>query len=403
MKHGFICLLLINLSGYSGVNAEQVFRFTAYNNPDHADSIHPTLLAKASADKTDPVSYRAKDINNFPVQELMSRKLASKGALGITKKGRPVDAFYFPGESDRKALVIGGVHGSELSAIEIARNLVTLLEKESRIHYNVVVIPCLFPDNEATALTSKEGAKKMFNNGRYTTKLSVDPNRQMPPLGRSFNDEDPTDYIGRPIEVENQLLLQLINEYKPDRIVNLHAIHNINQAGIFADPRTDYQGYALGFESDSVLAIQMAKFIYERGGNVAGNRLDNSPTALYYNDPAIAPEGEPQSRNMEGAKLPLDRGLGVSLGSWASTAVCDSLHASANRTAMRLITVEFPGYKRPADYSDIKEQAYYKELLGLYVTAMLKYFFAPGLEEQKTDPCLCKGKMPGTDLMSNRN
>jgi hypothetical protein len=319
----------------------------------------------------------------------MSRKLASRGQLGFTKKGRPVNAYYFPGESDKKALVIGGVHGSELSAIEMARNLVMLLEKENRLHYNVVIIPCLFPDNEATALSIKEGTKKVFNNGRYTTKVSVDPNRQMPPLGKSFNHEHPVDFIGRPIEEENQFLLQLINDYQPDRIVNLHAIHNISQAGIFADPRTDYKGYALGFESDSTLAIQMARFIYERGGNVAGNHLDNIPTALYYNDPAIAPEGEYQSRNMEGAKLPLDRGQGVSLGSWASTAVCDSIYPSSNRIAMRLITVEFPGYKRPGDYTDAKEQAYYKEVLDLYVAAIMKYFFSPTFEEQKIDPCLC--------------
>jgi hypothetical protein len=63
--------------------------------------------------------------------------------------------------------------------------------------------------------------------------------------------------------------------------------------------------------------------------------------------------------------------------------------------------VEFPGYKRPADYTDPKDQAYYQEVLDLYVASIIKYFFAPGFEEEKIDPCLCKGKNSGTELMTN--
>ena len=59
---------------------------------------------------------------------------------------------------------------------------------------------------------------------------------------------------------------------------------------------------------------------------------------------------------------------------------------------MRLLTVEYPGYKRPQDYTDSNDREYQKELLDIYTSAIFKYFFAPGLEEQKTDPCLCNNK-----------
>ena len=64
------------------------------------------------------------------------------------------------------------------------------------------------------------------------------------------------DAHGRLIEKENALLLQLIQSFAPERIVNIHAIKDSTKAGIFADPRTDCDGRALGFASDSTLAVE---------------------------------------------------------------------------------------------------------------------------------------------------
>ena len=400
MRNRFMLLMLSALLCVQLMRAGQPASFASYRGRLSTDSIHPNSVVNKQATGSSPVIFNEKGLSNFPVNDFMLKRVVSKGHLGLSKKARPVDAYYFPGSSEKKALVIAGVHGSELSAIEMARNLVSILEKTPGVHYHVVVIPSLFPDNEVAALKPTEAGKNIYNYGRYTTKNSVDPNRQMPALGKPFSSEYPVDYHGRPIEEENQLLLQLIHEYQPDRILNLHAIRNINQAGIFADPRTDYQGFAFGFDSDSLLAISMARFIYEQGGNVAGNHLDGNPTALYYNDPGIVTAGTFQSRNLEGAKLPLERGQGISLGSWASTAVCDSLLPAYNRPAMRLLTVEYPGYKRPQDYAEVEDRAYHQELLNLYTSAIFKYFFAPGLEEQKTDPCRCNNKSLGQELLT---
>lgn len=273
-------------------------------------------------------------------QRILNSNGSSKIILGYSSEQRPVEAWYFAGTSNERALVVGGMHGSELSSSEVANKLIELLYSGERPYYNVIIIPVLFPDNAASAL--KPVKPGVTNKGRYTTEWHPDPNRQMPTLGKAFKIENALDHAGRNIENENRILLQLIQEFQPSRIVNLHAIRDVSKAGIYADPRTDCKGVAVGFNEDSTLAISMAQYIYSHGGRVPGNKIDKQVTALYYNDPPAAGKGRVQKRNLHGSPLPGNRGYGVSLGGWASTAVCDE---KFSREAIMLITVEFPGYK----------------------------------------------------------
>ncbi|HUQ97337.1 MAG TPA: hypothetical protein VM010_06705 [Chitinophagaceae bacterium] len=293
--------------------------------------------------------------------------------IGYTKKARPVTAYYFPGRSTARALVIGGVHGTELAAIEVGKQLVAQLAAGDTPYYNVLVIPSLFPDNAAMAIAQISTLGSEKNIGRYSHAEAPDPNRQMPGLGTPYNAVTNRDYLGRVIEYENTLLLQTIQLYKPQRIVNIHAIRDTALGGVYADPRTDAAGLALTFESDSSLAVQMALFIEQNDGTAPGNQLATTPTALYYKDPPVAPPGQWQKRNCHGSNLPNDRGRGVSLGSWASTAVWDSSHPTNNRAAIRMLTMEFPGYKRPQDYSAM-QQPYYQNQVRAYASAIRHVF-----------------------------
>ncbi len=369
-RTAFLWINLVCLS--AGVLAQTAGIFltsAAFGNiaPSPADSVLPVF--QGSTTGTRPLSFTSLLASNSPVAGQKAVQLT----LGYSRQNRPIAAYYIPGKTDKRALIIGGVHGSELASIEVVKKVVEDLRSGVEPYYSVVVIPCLFPDNAATAAAQKKEIGSTKNIGRYTHAAAADPNRQMPPMGSAFNEAHPFDFEGRLIENENQLLLQLIEAFRPQRIVNVHAIRNIAKAGIFADPRTDCKGLALGYRSDSLLAIAMAQHIAAQGGNVAGNALDSMANALYHNDPEIAPAGQLQKRNLRGSLLNKNLGSGVSLGTWASTAVCDTVQLHKSRNPMRVITVEFPGNKRPADYTEAEKKEHEKQV-QLYASAISQVF-----------------------------
>lgn len=262
--------------------------------------------------------------------------------LATTAHRRPIVAFFFPGRSDDRALVIGGVHGSELSAIEVVEHLIETLQiVPLQPHYNVIVIPRLFPDNAAVAEAHPEAIGSPANLGRYTTGSQVDSNRQFPPLGRAFDPAQPVDAQGRLIELENQLLLNLIQQFRPGRIAAVHAIREPEMAGIFADPRTDVAGHAVGFAPEARLALAMAHYARQGGANVPSNHLDSTaPNAVYPLDPPVVAAGLPQPRQT---------GSGVSLGGWGSQAIADKAHPHHSRPALTVITIEVQTAHRTPD------------------------------------------------------
>jgi hypothetical protein len=324
-------------------------------------------------------SFIKNEFANFNLATVLRDKQQVKKVLGYTKKNRGIDLYYFPGTSNKKALVIGGVHGSELSAIEVAKSLIQQLSSGEKPYYSVIIIPSLFPDNTAMAEECKRD-RILRNAGRYTNEGATDPNRQMPALGRSFNSEVPVDANSRQIEKENALLLQLIQAYGPQRIISLHAIKDKKEAGVFADPRTDCEGRALGFSSDSTLALLMAGYIEKNGGIAAGNRVKKSPTALYYFDPKNAVAGQSQERNLKGSNHS-PQAHGVSLGGWAATAICDEAN-NYYRQAIRILTIEFPGYKKQVEYTTSGEQKWYAKQVNVYASSIYTYFIQQVCEEE---------------------
>lgn len=303
--------------------------------------------------------------------ELLEAGTPQKKVLLLTKKNKPVELYFFPGLSKKKALVIGGVHGSELSSIEVANSLIKRLSNGEKPFYNVVIVPTLFPDN-AQAAANDDDDRILRNTGRYSSESGVDPNRQMPFMGTPYSEERPFDGLSRKIEPENRALLDLIQAFLPDRVVSIHGIRDPSKGGVFADPRTACDGTALGFDSDEQLALAMASYIQSAGGVCAGNKLGTKPTALYYLDPPIAAAGQKQARSFQ---VPLLQGKnrGVTLGTWCSTAVCtqDKL---LNRPAIRTITIEFPGYKTPEEFPLKEDQEARAKLIETYAASIHYYF-----------------------------
>ena len=247
---------------------------------------------------------------------------ATSGSIGTTSGKRQINAHFFPGASKEKALVVGGVHGSELSGIAVAEELIRRLSlPTARMPYfSVIVVPSLFPDNVAARrdfeakikgkLSPADYAKaagKAGDPGRVTPGQE-DPNRQMPAPGTDFDPKSPNDAAGRLIEAENQALLGLIQRFAPVRIASLHAIKNVNRAGVFADPHPDATGAdpALAARTN-LLALAMARRVQDLGGRVGGNKVGTKgETSLY---PGQDPKQSKEQIEKENKK-------GTSLGQW---------------------------------------------------------------------------------------
>jgi beta-lactamase class A len=268
---------------------------------------------------------------------------------GWSADDRPIRAHYFPGRSERRALVVAGVHGSELSGIEVAERLVDSLKRGERPYFTTLVLPALFADNAALARLQQpyppvglDSSVGRTGDAEDCVKRPngdcIDPNRNFPPPGEPMNPVDPRDALGSPIEPENRLFLNAIDRFRPERIASIHAKswtagerrrfrRGSAAPGIFADPHTRADGEdAVDREksnADAELALAMARFAAARGARLPGNWLDSAEPVAEYG-------------------IPSDRFTGVSLGRWAPRAIESG--GSSDRPSIGVITVEIQHY-----------------------------------------------------------
>ncbi|WP_267221384.1 eCIS core domain-containing protein [Dyella silvae] len=213
-----------------------------------------------------------------------------------------IHAFYFPGTSDKRAMIIGGVHGDETAGVDVVNRLLAQMTAPGAAtpFYSVIIVPKLFGTN--------------VDAKRRKTPGEADPNRQMPKLGAGVDPAKNQDSEGRTIEPENLVLLDLIERFQPERIASVHGHgkKGPGAASITSDPRPGKDA------DDNALALKMAHEAKSLGARVPGNKLGTKgETATYPTD-----------------KSPHEKG--VSFGSYAS-------HATTTRPAMNAILIETPG------------------------------------------------------------
>jgi hypothetical protein len=209
-----------------------------------------------------------------------------------------IKAYFFPGTTARRAMIIGGVHGSEASGAQVVNIVLDMLRAASSPPaYSLILVPALFPENVAS--------------GNRVTPGNVDPNRQMPAVGAQPGKNDSE---GRPIEAENLVLLDLVERFQPERIATVHGNQHAGMASITSDPRPGQE------PADKQLALHMAKAAAAGGARVPGNKLGTPQETATY-PTSTAPGGHDK---------------GVTFGEYGS-------HATATRPAMNVILIETQG------------------------------------------------------------
>ncbi|WP_298734426.1 DUF4157 domain-containing protein [uncultured Chitinophaga sp.] len=224
----------------------------------------------------------------------------------------PVEAHFFPSvmPAKGKALVVGGFHGDERPGFQATDALVEEMRNNfgAGLAFNTIVIPRF----NAGAIKDELDGVKFWRN--RCNRQRVDLNRDFP-TGAKGKDTDCPNTGKAPRQPETVALINLIEKFKPDRIVSVHAISTPSSAGIFADP------------ADSKEAVELARGMATTLVNPSDRPANQLGTA-------------PDKFN---AVYPLDRGkktpsAGTSLGAWAPKA------ARPGETTP-VITIEAPKFK----------------------------------------------------------
>ena len=125
--------------------------------------------------------------------------------------GRPLEVTV-TGDGERTVLMLAGIHGDEAQGVDIARALAEeARQRPDLLHARVVIMPAVNPDGLAA--------------GTRGNARGVDLNRNYPT--DNFAPGQPGDrFYGGPqpaSEPETRAVLAVIEEYRPDLIVALHA------------------------------------------------------------------------------------------------------------------------------------------------------------------------------------
>jgi uncharacterized protein DUF4157/D-alanyl-D-alanine carboxypeptidase-like protein/zinc carboxypeptidase len=217
----------------------------------------------------------------------------------------PVDAHFFPSgrlQSTERALILGGFHGDEHPGWEVVEALVAELSGASKGAKPLFFHTILVPRVNAGAIADELAGLQFWRN--RCNRQIVDLNRNFPTAGTP-KDTDCVNTAGAPLQPEVEGVINLINAFKPDRILSTHAIKEPREAGVFADPNTDPDAIALarGMASTVVdesnrpfnrLTDKSFNPIYPRDspGNVSGGTSLGAfgPTATGGNIPVITME-----------------------------------------------------------------------------------------------------------------
>jgi protein MpaA len=147
--------------------------------------------------------------------------------IGSSVDGRPIEAARF-GSGLTRVLLIGGIHGDEPEGLPLVERLAEQLGNDPATarHATVLVIRDLNPDG--TAANTRINA-----NG-------VDLNRNFPASNWTAKSRGLQYHPGprAASEPETQLLIRLLGEFQPDRILVLHSTRG--------EPMVNYDGPAQG-------------------------------------------------------------------------------------------------------------------------------------------------------------
>ena len=181
-----------------------------------------------SADQIEFCNKIDKRLSSISLQECMSVQFYRTGH--VSEKGQPIMLSRFRKmdgvEPTGRILLLGGVHGDELSSVSIVFEWMQFLKLHHDGEFIWDVVPVMNPDG------------LFLRKPTRTNSNGVDLNRNMPTADwtaealkywRNKTGSAPRKYPGKSpaSELETQWLMHEIDQFRPDMIISVHAPHNL--------------------------------------------------------------------------------------------------------------------------------------------------------------------------------
>lgn len=174
-------------------------------------------------------SQFASRINGFDSDQC--RLAGLHPAVAASAQGRPLLVRVLPpaapeSHATRRVLVLGGIHGDELSAVVVAFQWIERLKDDRFQHFEWRFLPCVNPDGLLAQPSRRTNAHGVDLNRNFPTQ---DWNAQAFNYWKNKTGSDPRRYPGKQAgsEPETRWIVKQIIDYKPDAIVSIHAPLNL--------------------------------------------------------------------------------------------------------------------------------------------------------------------------------
>lgn len=129
-------------------------------------------------------------------------------------------------EEAKRILLIGGIHGDELTSVSIVFHWMDWISQSDAAHYRWRVIPLANPDGLKASPSTRHNANGVDINRNFET---PDWDKDAQDYWVRRTGRDPRRYPGKAAgsEIETRWLEAQIDEFQPDMIISVHAPYNL--------------------------------------------------------------------------------------------------------------------------------------------------------------------------------
>lgn len=192
---------------------------------------HNKIITKAASKNSTAVKSLCKEIGNrlgsVSVADCLAQKFSEAEVVSV--EGRAIVYQRYLPLAEKvpkgKVLLVGGIHGDEYSSVSIVFKWLQTLDEFHSGLFNWYVIPLLNPDGLLQPKAQRQNANGVDLNRNFPTpNWDVEAPQYWAKTGKNVR-RYPGPVAGS--EVESQLLMNVIEQFKPDVIVSVHAPHSL--------------------------------------------------------------------------------------------------------------------------------------------------------------------------------